>query len=262
MDKTLKLICVIAATVCLLGMGQTMQLPVVNTPLPVTSGPAPPAGAIAWYRGDVLTCTSGCSGTNVVTGITDKTGNGYNASGSTGATYVASGYGSQPGILFNGGSSSVFTIAGSGINLQSHALTMCAVIQLTSTSGKASLIANPNPTAFAYWFDNSGSEQGADVGGAAQLANGSHSPDTSPHSVCITFNGSNSTHLYIDGSDDLPGGSSTVATVSANETDLGANLSNEYYKGTLYDLSIWNSVLPTSGSNSIATWFTYTSSRY
>jgi len=70
-------------------------------------GPAgpPTTNLKVWYRGDSLTCTGGCSGTNVVTALVDKSANGNNCTTSGGPTYLASGPPHFPGITFASGSS-------------------------------------------------------------------------------------------------------------------------------------------------------------
>lgn len=234
------------------GMG-----PGPGTPAASGGAPAPPTGMLIWYRGDSLTCTLGCSGSDIVTAFIDKSGNGNNATGSTAAVYVGSVIGGQPGVLFSNSSSSVFTF-GTALNLTSTTLTMCAAQKLTATSGKSSLVSGSGGS-FTYWFDNSGSEQGADKTSSAQLINGTATPDTSFHSSCVTYDGT-TVKLYLDGSTD--GSNNFTNTITATETDVGANGGSEFYNGTLLDLVVYSSVLPATGANSVATWFTYTSARY
>ena len=229
----------------------------------LADSPAPPSGMLFWGRGDSLTCTGGCAGTNVVTAFVDKSGNGNNASGSTAATYVASGAGSQPAVEFNGTSASLFTF-GTPINLYTptNALTVCLALQLTSTGSKSSLLSGPFKS-FNYEFAYGGSEQAADDAYAALLGRGNAAADTSFHSMCATYNGT-TIEFYIDGSTD---GSATPGyALAALETQIGCNggggSPSECSKLNLYDIAIYNSALPATGSNSIATWFTYTNDRY
>jgi hypothetical protein len=89
----LLMICMSTVTCSKSANAQMMQ-GVVATHAPVIltgSGPGGISGTnlAVWYRSDDLTCTGGCTGTNVVTALVDKSGNANNCTTSGSPTYVA-----------------------------------------------------------------------------------------------------------------------------------------------------------------------------
>ena len=232
---------------------------VIISPAPSSGPAAPPTGMLVWYRGDSLTCTGGCSGTNVVATLVDKSTNTNDAPHHIGyvgtSTYLASGFNSLPGVTLSATGSDLFSFT-SALNLET-ASTICTVLK--ATSGKGTLVSG-NSASVGYWFFNT-SEQGADSVNTVGLGNGTAAADTSYHSMCMTYDGT-TIKFYLDGATD--GSATPSATITATDTGIGLNVQTglETFHGVLMDIVIYNTALPAGGGNSIATWFTYTSSRY
>jgi len=224
---------------------------------------APPAGMLIWYRGDSLTCTGGCSGTNPVTAFVDKSTHSNNASlhgGATAGTYVASGYGGRPGVAFDGSTTSYDF---SAVNLET-AGTVCLVYSNTAVLQRGTLFAGNNFSLGYQTNANPGGGAKQQVGtsdNSTFLGGSTSSPDTNPHSACMTYASGGSApqlNFYLDGSSD---GSVTVSTsLSGTNSCIGSDscvgTRNIFFKGTLYELLAWDSVL---SAGDISAWFAYTS---
>jgi hypothetical protein len=214
----------------------------------------PASGMQIWYRGDSLVCTGGCSGTNAVTQFTDKSSNANNATAGTAGSYVANALNSQPGVLFSG-SCTNYTF-GSTLPLQS-AMSVFVVLKLTSTAAKSTLLSGVAQS-LAYWFANSGKEQGADKASLSQLGTGTAANDTSYHQMNMTYDGTTVTFRIDKNSD---GSAAPGVAITANDSTLGDNASGgpECFNGTLVEIIAYNRVL--SGSE-ITTVENYLNTRY
>lgn len=234
---------------------QSLTLGGVGGP-PASSGPpSPPLTNLQfWGRADSLTCTLGCSGSHDVTAWIDKSvnGNGAPSSLGTAGVYAGSSINSQPSVIFTL-NEFLFTTP---IDLKT-ASTICAVAKLTVAANKGVLVSGI-ANSLKYYLGGT-KEQGADKADAALLGAGTASADTSPHSICMDYDGT-TVHFFIDGASD--GSATPAVAITVNETILGAGFNGspeERFVGNIADVVIYDAVL---GSTPRAQWFAYTMSRY
>jgi len=239
---------------------QTTVLP-KTTVLPLTTllvgsggGSNPPTGMAVWYRGDSQTCSGGCTGTNVVTGYTDKSPN-LNGCTMTGSpTYVASAVNGQPGTLFVAASTQYCTfnspLAWTG------AETVFVVWKNTNTTTESTMTVGSATYSLRYWSCN-GTEQGADNQSVAQIGQGNAACDTSFHQMGMTYNSSTGVaNFYIASTTD---GTATNSQPLANAEDTVSDPGLAPANGILCEILIYPSVL---SSGDITTMQSYLHGRY
>jgi len=186
-----------------------------------------------WYRGDSLTCTGGCTGTNVVTSLNDKSSNADNCTTSGSPTYVASAVNSQPGVLFG----ALYCTFGTALAWSGN-VSVFVVWANTATGQKSSFLVGPSGS-FKYWTCNT-SEQGMDDSQVAQIGTGTTACDTSYHQMGGTYN-SSAYAFYIASTTD---GSGTQAeSLSGSLTTLGATSGGEELHGTLVEFFVYSRIL-------------------
>jgi hypothetical protein len=236
------------------------------------SGSVPSSGLQVWYRGDSLTCTGGCSGTNPVTVLLDKSGNGNNCTASgTAPTFVASAVNSQPGVSFNNTPCALTT----GVPWN-NAITEFAVISVATTSHMHTLLSGVtqavamNP---CYRFSG-GFMDGAIYDNWQVIGHGGLTPcDTSWHQLGFTYctavvtnctgggSASNNLQFYIASTTDGSPTTDTTTGLSQNTATFGraAVSATEYFEGTVTEVIMYNRVL---SSSEISTIQAYLHTRY
>lgn len=121
--------------------------------------PSQLSGLKGWYDSSSLTCTGGCSGTNVVTAILDKSSNGNNITTYGSPTFVASALNGYPAVYFIR-TSTQYGLFASAINLRSG-LTIFIVAKKLDTDDAQSFITGPvNSFGYGTSLNSSGKFQG------------------------------------------------------------------------------------------------------
>lgn len=205
-----------------------------------TAATIPSNGLQLWYRGDSLTCTGGCTGTNTVTAFVDLSGNSNTATNSIGtATFLASAVNGQPGVTFPG-SQALFNF-GTAVNLQT-ASTMFAVLKTTTTTSDSGIISG-GAGSILYRFSNSaGGQQALIKSNVALIGRGTAAADTSYHQTNYTYDGTTVTFRRDRASDGSTGGGVAItATETLIGKDLGSN--GSVFVGVMAEIIVYNRVL-------------------
>lgn len=229
---------------------------VPNTTTIAYAVPVGPGGISAtnlqvWYRADNLTCTGGCTGTNVVTSLNDKSTNANNCTTSGSPTYVASALNSQPGIQGNG--TSQYCTMGTPIAWSGN-ITIFVVQKCSGFSAIFGHVTGAN--ALQYFTCAGGGEQQIQQSGVGTLATGTTATDGNFHQLGFTYNNS-AYAFYIASTTD---GSGTAAgTISASSSLIGQSEASNYLNGQLCEVFIYTRTL-TSGE--ISTVQSYLNGRY
>lgn len=198
--------------------GPTAYAPAASCSLSYTTNLA------LWVKADTgLTCTSGCTGTNVVTAWADQSGNANNltTSGSI-LTYAASDINSLPAVTFPGIGGGQFPGISSfslttPLNLANS--TMFVVIKSTNPGFGGTLISGLS-NSLGYVFNGS-KFQGADSVFTANLINGTTANSTSYHQANLNVVSGTSQALRIDRAAD--GTATTSNAISVNSSTIGYN---------------------------------------
>ena len=241
----------------------------------VSSGSSsiPSSGLQLWYRGDNLTCTGGCSGTNTVTSLNDLSSNANNctAAGTT-IKYAASAVNSKPGFTFDGSSLSYCSFSSIAWN---GGGTSFVVVAFSATNHEDDMISGVTQ-AFAHGGcrqTSGGIEQYAGSENVAYLGHGTAACDTSYHQLGVTFcdavvtnctgggSASNNLQFYIASTTD--GSASTVTGSQSfnNNSTFGKAAVNAsaFLTGTVTEIIFYNRVL---SSSEISTVQAYLHGRY
>jgi hypothetical protein len=251
---------IVLLILCLSTISAFSQIYPYVPPAPTLTGSGP--GGISgtnlavWYRSDNLTCTGGCSGTNVVTTLIDKSPNSNNCTTAGSPTYLASAVNSQPGITFTAASTQYCTL-GSTVTW-SGSVTVFAVTKCTAANTPSALYGSLSFNGFTY-LNCSGSnhQQWADAPGVALIAQGTATSDTSYHQTGVTYDGTNYA-FYIGSTTD--GSGTNSVSILGNNTTVGVEASPEnYLNSVLVEEFVYTRIL-TSGE--ISTVQAYLHSRY
>ena len=224
---------------------------------PAGSGPGgiSATSLAVWYRSDSLVCTGGCTGTNVVTTLTDKSGNANNCTTSGSPTYVASAVNSQPGILFASASSQFCTYTAV---TWTGTVTAFAVLKCTGTSGNSTIFSTTSASSSFNWracnSSNQDTSQQNNVGNIG--ASTTTASSTAYRQIGTTYDGTNWA-MYIASTTDGSGTQARTITTSVN--DIGNNHASEFAGYTLVEVFVYTRVL-TGGE--ISTVQSYLHGRY
>lgn len=223
-------------------------------------------GLSLWVKADTgLTCTGGCTGTNVVTGWADQSGNGNNltTSGST-LTYAAADINGLPAVKFPtvtsaapGPSSFALTTG-----LTPSSVTIFAVVgSIVNTADQQSLLSGAT-NSFNYWVaDTSGNHlQGADSTFAASLITSTAAVSTVYHQINVTAISGTSQALRQDRTADGTATNTTSFTGAAmnnigynKQAGVGGCASStacKAFNGHLAELLVFSAAL-SGGNNTI-----------
>lgn len=212
-------------------------------PAPTVTGSGP--GGIsatslgAWYRSDSLTCTGGCTGTNVVTSLNDKSTNARNCVTTASPTFVASAVNTQPGVLFTAASSQFCTM--SSAVAWSGNTTVFAVLSCTSSGGSYKAILGQTSGANAFNYYTCGTQENQiQQSGVGVLATGTTAADTSYHQIGVTYN--NSAYAFYIGSG-TDGSGTATGTVSASSNQIGSAGGGDFAPYTLVEFFVYTRTL-------------------
>lgn len=234
------------------GNGADLGTPGITNPASAATPPV--SGMQIWYRGDSLTCTGGCTGTNAVTVLLDKSSNANNANIGIAGHFVANALNGKPGVLFDGTTSAY---AFTAINIES-ASTVFVVAALTSAANANNTVIAGVANSLQYSLGVGSKEQTLTKTNVASLASGTAASDTSYHQMNYTYDGTTLNFRLGRASD---GSTAPATAITATETILGENPANSsnFLNGTLAELIVYNRVLT---GPEITTVETYLNTRY
>lgn len=225
----------------------------------VAFDPSQLSGLKGWYSSDSLTCTSGCSGTNVVTALVDKSSNGNNITTTNSPTFYANAVNSKPAVYFNATSSQYGTF-GTSINLQSG-LTIFFVGSLVSANDAEAIVSGAaNSFLYGTAFNSATRHNASAKTGIAWFSFGTAAQTTTGyHQMSVTYKdysaGGSGVAYRLDRSSD--GGNATQAgAITANETSVFWRPATSDFYGWLYfvELIIYDRVLNSTEIGQVETY--------
>jgi len=226
---------------CVLVLLWLSYLAQISLPWPgpgAASGGTGPGGISAtglqvWYRGDNLTCTGGCTGTNTVTSFNDLSTNANNCTPIGSPTFLANAVNSKPGVTIQTGCTFGSPLAWGG------AVTVFVVWANTSTTNKSSFLQGASGS-FKNWSGNGSAQNGMDKTSVVQIAIGTAAANTSFNQQGATYDGTNWA-FYIASTTD--GSGANAQTISASDTTIGCNSCGEQIRGTLVEFFSYSRIL-------------------
>ena len=210
-------------------------------------GSIPQTNLVGWYMAN-----QGVNNPSGILSIVDWSGQG-DTLGTTGGNLMY-----PPGGTINGVPyiyvNSAFEVFNNDINLQSG-LTVFLVFQVTNSSSKRTFFSGLSGS-LSYWFDDSGSLQGADKCFVADLGGGSAGEDTLWHQTNITYD---NTNVYYRKDQAPDGNFSPGAALSANQHIIGCTWGggesgSEVFAGNWAELIVYNAVLNSTQIGQVETY--------
>lgn len=249
----------------ILGAAPLLMAPILQV---VTTGTTtandPSSIAVAnqkvWYRSDSMVCTSGCSGTNVVTSLTNKFSGTNACTTANSPTYLANVLNGQPGVTFNGTSQTCSLGSTIAWNGTTHGITVFSVASYAADLSTSRAIISGNSNSFLMGGQNNGGQAYANKVGVTQIGTGNARVMVEPQCEVTTYNSSTGVlAFYLDGNAD--GGATNAQTISAAISDLFFDKGNtaSYFKAKWIEIAVWDTVI---SSGDIATLQTYCNSQY